>query len=271
MTSTIQPLITDVAPTPSTPPVDLSSTAISTYTPLPTLPPTQLLDRVLVLLQNNNGCDLPCWWGILPGNTTWLQAWSFLSQFDSSIYVAGNTKSRQFANIQIAGPEQLFPASHLALDIEILNGLVHIINAYGFDNTQAFSLQQLLSSHGQPLEVWIHTYRSYLGGIPPVDVLLFYPDQGILARYSTELTEIDESGDSASICLDHSPSLTLWSPDERIDFDQAQDYARLDYKEYSKPLLSLESATGITLDEFYSYRSKAQVCLSTKLSLWPEP
>jgi hypothetical protein len=42
-----------------------------TWTPLPAVPPATADAIVEDLLKNNAGCRLPCWWGVVPGETQW--------------------------------------------------------------------------------------------------------------------------------------------------------------------------------------------------------
>lgn len=248
-----------------------TSETTPTYTPFPVLSSDERERQILELIASNGGCELPCWWGIMPGKTTFEEARNFLRQFNPAPFLQEEAPNKQFVNYLIPVSAHISPAYGIDINLDIVDDVVKIISVGSIESVTNFNIQNLLSNYGRPSEVWIHTYRSYLGGIPPVDVLMFYPTQGILARYSTELSNINEGKDSATICLDRGPTLTLWSPEEQIDFDQAQVYARLDYKEYGKPLLPLNQATTISLDEFYDYRTKEQICINTALSLWPEP
>jgi hypothetical protein len=260
-------------------PVPTSSPVLSlllSVTPLPTLSPNEHENYVVELLSNNGGCNLPCWWGISPAKTSWDEVWRVLSQFDPEPYVTDTyTKEyplgRQIAYFLIPVSESISTSQSIHITLRITNNIIRTISIYPIEQANNFRLPRFLADYGQPSEVWIHTYRSYLGGIPPADVLFFYPEKGILARYSTSLTQINESQDTANICLDSTPSLDLWSPDEIIDFDQAQDLAWLDYKKYDKPLLPLDKAAGISIEQLYNQRTSERICITTKLSLWPEP
>lgn len=207
----------------------------------------------------------------MPGKTAFVEAQNYFRQFDPYPFLQEESPNKQFVNYLIPVSENISLANGIDIKLEIVNGIVQVVSIRSIESATIFDMQNILSDHGQPSEVWIHTYRSYLGGIPPVDVLLFYPDQGILARYSTELSEINDSTDSATICLDGRPTLTLWSPKDRINFEQAQIYARLDYREYDKPLLPLDQVSGLNLEEFYELRTEKQICITTTLSAWPEP
>ena len=71
---------TNTSENPATPTLTITSTQTQTLTqthiatlsflPLPTLNPEEEQATILTLLKSNNGCDLPCWWGITPGKTT---------------------------------------------------------------------------------------------------------------------------------------------------------------------------------------------------------
>lgn len=247
-----------------TPPVTVSVSIIAT-------PSKDTPSVIKEWLETNLYCQLPCWWGVAPGITTWEIALDGLKPYASMISQRGK------ADFYVGEFNffDVFPDSSTGAGINVkmlfISDVAQEIEVYGFNGSPLYYLPRFLQSYGQPSEVWIHTYRSYLGGIPPADVNLFYPEQGVLARFSTLLTAIDEAEDSATICLDDNPALYLWSPLEIMTFEQADDHFRLGYNEYSKPLLSLEQAVGISVEQFYGYRTKERICLTTKLSLWPEP
>ena len=50
-----------------------------TWTPLPTLSAEAAHAKIKELLKTNGGCELPCWWGIIPGKTAWPEALHFLT------------------------------------------------------------------------------------------------------------------------------------------------------------------------------------------------
>jgi cytoskeletal protein RodZ len=66
-----------------------SNTATSTFTPdptqtmtpLPTLSSDAAIEMVNELFVTNRGCLLPCWWGFIPGQTSWGETKQFLEQF----------------------------------------------------------------------------------------------------------------------------------------------------------------------------------------------
>jgi len=52
-------------------------------------------------LMYTEGCTLPCWWGIIPGQSVWDDVYPFLSQYDSDIHTTGNVQSVLYAYVRI--------------------------------------------------------------------------------------------------------------------------------------------------------------------------
>lgn len=261
-----------------TPQPPLEPTKTSLITPPPTIsvdivttPSKDTPAKLKEWLDTNSNCRLPCWWGIAPGITTWNLTIDTFTPYASMISQRGNP-NRYIGEFNFF---DVLPDSSTGVGINIsilfINDIAQEIEVYGFKGSSLYYLPKFLLSFGPPSEVWLHTYSSYLGRTPPVDINLFYPEQGILARYSTLLDEIDQNEDRAVICLDDDPALYLWYPNEMTTFEQADDHFRLGYKQYSKPILPLYKATEISIEQLYNQRTNERICITTKLSLWPEP
>ena len=52
-----------------------------TWTPLPTMDFLARNTEIVRLMSTNNDCRLPCWWGIMPGVTSWQEAQQFFETF----------------------------------------------------------------------------------------------------------------------------------------------------------------------------------------------
>ena len=114
----------------STPTLTPLLTNTPTSKPTPTrFPPEQAELMVLDLLENNGGCLLPCWWGIVPGQTTWEEAHDLLMPitFDY-IYIESpggftkSPKSKSFiASFQFPVPSNLF-SYYPVYNFTVVNG-----------------------------------------------------------------------------------------------------------------------------------------------------
>jgi hypothetical protein len=250
-------------PSPSSPLLP-SSTHVSTSVPFPTVSAEQAT-LVFDLLENNKGCDLPCWWGITPGETSGEGALAFLETFASRIsdYLPLETTENVFVETYFFGlPENQFPA-YLGIDIFIHDGIVQRIEPYGFSGISTYHLGQFLQKNGPPDEIWLSVARRR-----HLTLVLFYPEDGILAAYST-LQENLIINEIIRECLPYSPSLLLWKAESRLSFHEAaSDYLDLE----SFPYLPFEEATEWDVSSFYQTYTDANTepCIETPASLWPE-
>lgn len=264
LTPTLTPLPKTLLPATLTP----SKTPLpppATLTPLPTLTTADAKKLVRQLLADNAGCQLPCWWGITPGKTTWVEARHFLESF--SIYV-GET-----GGVSVPLPAPYSDATQMDHGYSIdRNGVVEFINIYNFNLAPNYYLPKFLETYGQPTEVWVRTYRQYEMGLHPFQIGLFYQDKGILIEYSTghPLNEVDGKLQNCRLADMDSPFIYLWSPEKQnLSFDEAkQKFLELKWSPVPRPLLE---ATGMDVKTFYETfkNPETKVCLETDKNLWP--
>ena len=242
-------------------------------TPIPTLEPTatetpfviatpqgtNAQEQVLWLLETNNSCQLPCWWGITPGQTTWEAAQQFLDTFVSNIQ---SVSSPQLANYSpaIPLPSEAYEisneyASNTYPIYTVRNGIVEeILTEVSIGDTPAgyltpYLLPTFLTTNGPPSEVWLFTYSSpFEENDLPFIVVLSYPKKGIIALYSDNGVR---EGEVVRGCPQEDPVsiLKLWDPGMNLTFEQIKSGsssigADRDY-------VSLEEATGMDVTTFY--------------------
>lgn len=268
-TATVTALLTSTAVSPSqTATVTASLTPIPSQisvTPLPTLTADEAKKHVRKLLENNAGCQLPCWWGITPGKTTWVEARHFLESF--SIYV-GET-----GGVSVPLPSPYSDATRMDHGYSIDdNGVVKFIKIYNFNLAPNYYLPKFLETYGQPTEIYIRTDRKAEMDIQPFLLDLYYQDKGILIEYSTG-DPLKENGEKLLNCHlqeADSPFIYLWSPEkDKLSFDEAkQMFLDVTWLPEPKPLLD---ATGMTIESFYQIFKNPEpgICLETKKDLWP--
>jgi hypothetical protein len=288
--STPQTTPTMVAPvpvstlTPTKPLLTLTRISTPTSTPLPTntptlaptptrFPPEQAELIVLGLLENNGGCRLPCWWGIVPGQTTWKEAHDLLMPiaFDY-IYIespGGFTKSPKsnsfIASLQFPASKEIFPY-YPAYNFTVQDGIVEYIETTP-GNVSAYRISSILNQYGQPEEVWIRTYANSLDGDLPFYIVMFYPNQGIVASY---YPEAKERANNVNACPQETfiSTLGLWEPKHVMTFVEAGEVFRMDPEAW--PFKRLEEATGIDEKQFFeTFKDPDSTkCLETPADLW---
>lgn len=254
VTATTEPSTT---PTPqATSALRPTETATWAPTPLPTVPPEQREPFIRALLETNGGCELPCWWGAIPGETTWADHMPFLASFADA---TSGAPSYEFDFLYKSVPEgdtfQIY--SFYAIRDGIIEGITS-----NDPFTDRYRLPQLLAKFGPPDEVWVFTdSNSYGGG--PFYVNLVY-DMGIIALYGAFTAA--QQGDKIFACIgDTSPSLILGEANSTFIENQKERWLT------GLPYRPVEEALGMTVDEFHAHYSDtaSPVCLSTPIDLWP--
>jgi hypothetical protein len=250
----------------------IQPTVTESPTPTATLTDTELRQFALDLLEDNNSCQLPCWWGITPGETNWDTAYKLIRIFDRvPNRVIVDSENVIYMPV-IPLPSDIFEYDEVAHSYSVQNGIVERIEmpVWRGDPLDGYltqyTLPVFLTTYGSPVEVWLSTYfAAGEGGILPFSVVLFYPEQGIVALYSSNG---EKQGDFVQGCPQEDPVsyLVLTSPDINQTFKQAVGVSSAFNMDY----LSLEEATGMDVATFYETFKNPDntTCLETPANLW---
>lgn len=227
---------------------------------------------ILDLLQNNADCRLPCWWGITPGQSSWSETQNFLKTFASRI-ARTDQPEHSLYTVYIPVPEEVHPGSMLVHEYKVQGDLIEMIEVGLGSNFQNYALPEFLATYGQPEEIWIRTFEKSRENTLPFYVVLFYPQQGIMARYFDNAERDAEQIRGCPQQREYWPLLWLWSP--RIDMtfvDTSAQTVNFGLDE-EKAYLPLEEATGMNVETFYQTFKNPdnQDCLETPAALWPPP
>jgi len=272
-TSTVLPSPTPtIQPTTPVPTFTVQPTPTETPVPIPTVEDMEVTQQVLWLFETNNGCQLPCWWGITPGQTTWQTAREFLGEFDFDIYEFPRDSGSTYYGVIIPIPVEEFFGYEWELGISARNGVVEKIFANVFienppqGNLAPYALSSFLTTYGAPSEVWLFTYSSpYVGDELPFVATLFYAEQGIAALFGING---ERQGEIVQGCIQDEPVsfLSLWSPDLNLTFEQVTNGT----SELEWDYLSLEESTEMNVITFYeTFRNPDNItCLKTPAELW---
>ena len=221
------------------------------------------------LLENNAGCRLPCWWGITPGKTTWVEARQLLEKV--SLFISKSEWTGSFyVDVQVQLPYPYTFAKYMEHSYHVENGIVDYIDVYNFDLAPYYSLPNLLKSYGQPDEVWIRTVPKAERGIQHFIIDVFYEELGILAEYSSgdPLKEVRGNIQNCLVTEMDTPFFDLWSPEaQKLSFQEAKKFIDTRNLPEPKPLFE---ATGMDIKTFYEAfeNSETDVCLETPKHLW---
>lgn len=219
----------------------------------------------LELLRTNNGCDLPCWWGIIPNQTRWSDAEDFLTPF-SEIYERQPPSEWFVYDVSSPISEEFSDVLAVRTVIAAQQGVVKEIETGYFDE-KTYHLGEFLRRYGIPTSVFVSTYSSD-SGLPPnqvsLSIDLYYPEKGINAIYGTYASV---RGGQIEGCVEKSPHLFLWSPNEDV---RTIDYI-LGWDKANTPYMRIEEATDLDIQDFYEkyVNPASSPCIQTPTNLWP--
>ena len=271
-TKTKSPLPTTTPDSTATPAI--TSTPFVLPTPVPTITPTLTVDDKVTLIHNlfmnNAGCLLPCWWGIVPGQTTWLDAKKSIMMLVNRIvpvYYESNFVGAEidFPNVETTNP------LHLVIAVE--SGVVQFIVS-DVVSVSSYSLSAILTTYGQPSEVWLRSqsYTNPETGTLWVSIYLWYPVYGFILGYSQPYSNMANDGTITS-CLgvETRMKIAIWEPNQVNMLNYMQAAQKITWFRPSGYELPLEEATNLTLETFYNtYQDPSMApCFQTPKEIWP--
>ena len=289
------PSETTLSPTPTATPLP-SFTPLPIDSPIPTSTPTMIWTlpaeeartRLLDLLASNGNCRLPCLWGIMIGRSSFQDVRAILMPLSSlsySVYL----DSPELGGIiprYTEGELEIYTAvgfitnpgdeivNHVTFDAEAHRpvqegGYEDIFDSKYFgEKVSTYALPHVLSEQGIPSSVMIATFGGPLtrGGTGGFDILLLYPEQGILVNYTTQMHLV---GANVRGCPPNAHvEMELYPPGNSDSFFERLKQTDWSVKMgYYKPV---EEATSISLEEFYqTFREPTDTCIETLANLWP--
>jgi hypothetical protein len=229
------------------------ATLTPTWAPILTLSKNQANARIYRLLENNGDCKLPCWFGIIPGVTSWREARNLLQPFSEvdnqdPYEVVIGTKVYQGSSHTITFPlpeGKKMGGAYIA----DLDGIISLIRVG--EHTTAigkFNLSSLLTEYGKPDQVFVDSTIHVPYTPFPFEILLYYQDQNILAKFN-----LDGKRQQESICAypqDKGPQLWLWSNESKFELSQGAFPEWVLGTDEEKPLL-IDQVTDLNTDSFY--------------------
>ena len=243
-------------------------------------------DILAELLNTDYDCDVPCWWGIKPGKTSWEAAREHFLALGKSIAIySDNTLNLGgVRRVAIFGRHDPYPYEYM-LEHEIYEygGLVSLIGAraqtFGgqpmeelLQDWTRYTAYHILARYGIPSEVMLHYWSDDADS--PYTVGLIYERDGLLVEYEGQVKLLPEANlensvqdGQAVICLDedHISGINVWVRSPWGSTAMSEVFKQLGgtfpKHFYSTP--TLEDATGMSLEAFYEkfLEPRPEICL----------
>ncbi|MBX3047705.1 MAG: hypothetical protein KIT46_08265 [Anaerolineales bacterium] len=254
--------------------------------PLTSSPSTEETYQVSLgeLSNKYSNCDLPCWWGVTPGETTkneFNQEWSSIFR-SSEYYVAPSGDSgwvevvssedeviiSMKARFEFSADQKLGSLNITTLAYSRVEG--GLIRLYGEETyirlTDNYSLDMVLRDFGLPEAVRFYLEIAIAEPTAPNAFILWlsYPEEGVILEYTTR--PIIET-ENPVICIeDLFFNAWLFSPGDL-------EGVRNKMNEFVGPYtLDVEQVYGITVDEFHKkFQRGGEECMTIPVDIWPPP
>lgn len=205
----IQTLPPSPFPTPSIP----ARTATPTATPVPTLSVDEEGDFLSELMLENGGCELPCWWGIVPGQTAQQDARDWFASQGINEWEWGGTPEGSYYSIGLGHPVAGSPygsrdvvlfawvAAETIELVQVAGSRAQGEDSHNFtDDWTPFAPSNLLQRYGIPTRVELMKIMHPDPGPPYYQLTLSYPDLGIEAHYIILYETLEDGRDR--LCSD---------------------------------------------------------------------
>jgi hypothetical protein len=239
------------------------------------LPVAQEEEYLINNLASNADCELPCWWGIKPGETTSQSVQKMFLNLGKSVSRQEDGRGLQYRT-SLFGRYSPYPfdytVEHRWFD---KNGIVNLFSVTGSalnwsppqhfaQDWNRYALPEALARYGVPSKVLVH-YWSFGW---QYNIALFYEDQGFLIAYSGLIGDgsFDYSEKPLRICpaQNRPTEISIWMAEPKSDTLKRLGFNHGEIDPAESYALSLEEVTDVTVQDFYNtfLNPSATTCLT---------
>jgi hypothetical protein len=215
---------------------------------------------VLDLLKNNAGCELPCYWGITPGETSWQTAHNFLASIAERVEQMtvnettpdGSEHSVLYFRVWNSIPRY---DDSISSGYRVINETIEKISVSESGTELRYQLHQVLGRYGMPDEVLLFLNDVSPSGSPWFSMYVIYAGKGMTFYYSHaaqmkgDALQVCPSGVGPEISLIKSGSLTL----RQLVRDIKQGTTLFD---------SINDFPGKNIEYFYDHLKEPSSCIT---------
>lgn len=242
----------------------------------PTLNTTEKEVYMLAQLEDNGKCNLPCWWGIIPGFANWLDVSMEYAQrgFESSQLPNGNT-------FGIGGFDLTSISTYTEIVFTVKQNTVQniSISATGalkpleFQKAwEYYSPDKILTKYGQPSRIWLDVSTYGNSNKAGYEYWLYYDNLGFLIIYGGS----SQMKTNLNIC----PSFVYGENIQEIhlylkgsnDLSSLETLVGNDFiQTRSRQLKTFEEAAGKPISKYFDnfLANQKNICFDTPRNIWP--
>lgn len=257
---------------------------VQTRTPFPvnTLTALEREKFVRESLSNSSDCNLPCWWGITPGKTSWQDSETLLRHLGATIKQFQSETGGYNYGVLLRGlPELVFSFYDNGVPNSIVDKIFVSGNKGGGQDQREFEIfwesyspKEVMTKYGIPSRILLDTSGT-LGntdmGKHGYTVWIFYDSLGFMIRYDGFIADEE----TFRFCFNLKQGAN--------DIDHIE--LTLQHQDYAFPLehddsilgsasprgLPLQDVTGISIEKIHQLFTQVEkpYCLETPHEIWP--
>ncbi len=235
----------------------------STLTKIPTFTDPEAILLINTLLTENASCELPCVWGMIPGQTTWIEVQQFLDSFLIYLGSAGSPSTAMYIDYRSS-----IDMPDMSLQIVVRKNIITNFLLLPPGTAARYRLEDILARYGVPEEVYIGATTSYpVKDLLPFDLIIYYPKYGFSALFNYNG---ENTGSHLQVCLADQPigpTLDVWDPQIELTLEDIYP-AYFEFPDW--PMLTVEEALGMDKEHFTQMfnKKKSTNCILTPVELW---
>jgi hypothetical protein len=255
-----------------------------TITPLATLKSEDAYKTITTLIQAQDQCALPCWFGITPGKSNFDDANNYFSQFSEIGHIALSSNKLSLSDWVSLGVNfptytlttQVYRASggkvaYFTIDAHI-SKIQNEAPVYGdpayVEMWHGYFLPEIFAKYGMPGKIFLDTTRLQAESTTnyPFVVWIVYPEQGFLLRYEGVNAKV---GNNLRICpLQSDLSIISWRTETSTYERYIKDDMAMGTSLGPQPL---EAVTDFDVASFYDRFKNAWsgICFNNPAAFWP--
>lgn len=244
-----------------------------TNTPYPTLIAKKESDLLSGLMSTNGGCELPCWWGIVPGQSTGQIARDAFAQLGLNRWAdAFDGEYRQLTVGHRRNGESYFQ-SEVNVKMYEKDSSVRFLHVSGIQYTytdpsyflqdwKQYAVNEILENYGVPSSVQLHRSTPADPGPIGYDLVVAYDNIGFRIAYGAVAEKLSEIKDRVCFALEDATfiDLVLFGPHQYSTVDSPTTSAFDAYQPW-------EEVVGTGLNNFYqTFREDSSLCIEVDWS-----
>jgi hypothetical protein len=252
------------------------------FTPLPTLLVDEQESYIKEFLEANMDCQLPCWWGITPGKTSWQETETLLRHLGATIKQFQSETGGNLYGVLLRGLPELVLSFY---DNGVPNSKVDKIHVNGNKGGgqdqrefeifwESYSPKEIMSKYGVPSRILLDT----IGTLGNTDIgkhgytlWIFYDSLGFMIRYEgliadEEIFRFCFNLNQGANDIDH---IELTLQHQSYGFPLEHDDSILGSA--SPRGLPLQDVAGISIEKIHQLftQTEESYCLETPHDIWP--